>query len=59
MLMGALFADAMGRDMLPGLYPESPKEAVAAYARLFMRAIGLRKTPAAADSPDHSSSDQQ
>jgi AcrR family transcriptional regulator len=40
MLMGALFSDAMGRDMSPGIYPQRTR-APAQYARLFLRALGL------------------
>ena len=39
MLMGALFADAMGRDMLPDMYPQPPERAAAMYVKLFLRAI--------------------
>jgi AcrR family transcriptional regulator len=39
MLQGALFADAMGRDLMPDLYPP-PRRAAAAYARLFLRMLG-------------------
>ena len=39
MLMGALFSDAMGRDAMPGVFPHS-ELAAAAYARLFLRALG-------------------
>ena len=42
MLMGALFADAMGRDMMPEMYPQPEERAPAMYVRLFLRAIGLR-----------------
>lgn len=38
-LMGALFSDAMGREMMPGIYP--PAEAAAReYTELILRAIG-------------------
>jgi AcrR family transcriptional regulator len=47
MLMGAVFADAMGREMIPENYP-SPATAPGAYARLFLRAIGVRRRPVAA-----------
>lgn len=43
MLMGALFADAMGRDMMPDLYPNDPDEAVEQYVELFLRGIGCAK----------------
>lgn len=46
MLMGALFADAMGRDMLPDMYPQPPERAAALYVRLFLRAIDCRATTA-------------
>jgi outer membrane protein TolC len=39
MLMGALFADAMGRDMMPDMFPPE-KQAPAIYVRLFLRSIG-------------------
>ena len=40
MLMGALFADAMGRDFMPDMYPQPPERAPALYVRLFLCAIG-------------------
>jgi len=42
MLMGVLFADAMGRDIMPDLYNNDPDEALREYVRLFLRAIGVR-----------------
>lgn len=43
MLMGALFSDAMGRDMMPEIYP--PAEAAArGYADFILRAIGADDT---------------
>lgn len=47
MLMGALFADAMGRDMMPERYAYPEAEAPGRYVRLFLRAIGARPGPAA------------
>jgi AcrR family transcriptional regulator len=41
MLMGALFADAMGRDIMPDLYPNEPEQALDEYVRLFLRSIGV------------------
>lgn len=38
-LMGVLFADAMGREMMPDVYPPS-ETAARAYADLILRAIG-------------------
>ncbi len=40
MLMGILFADAMGRDIMPDLYPGTAPEALEQYLTLFLRAIG-------------------
>jgi AcrR family transcriptional regulator len=40
MLMAALFSDAMGREMMPGFYPEPADRAPALYVRLFLRAVG-------------------
>jgi outer membrane protein len=39
MLMGTLFADAMGRDFMPEMFPPVEK-APATYVRLFLRALG-------------------
>jgi AcrR family transcriptional regulator len=41
MLIGVLFADAMGRDIMPALYRNDPDEAVDEYVRLFLRSIGV------------------
>jgi hypothetical protein len=40
MLISALFADAMGREMMPTLFPQPETDAAALYARLFLRAVG-------------------
>jgi len=40
MLMGALFTDAMGRDMMPERYTYTVEEAPAKYVELLLRAIG-------------------
>jgi hypothetical protein len=40
MLLAALFADAMGREMMPGIYPEPADRAPAIYVKLFLRAVG-------------------
>jgi AcrR family transcriptional regulator len=41
MLMGALFADAMGRDIMPDLYRNEPDQALDEYVQLFLRSIGV------------------
>jgi AcrR family transcriptional regulator len=41
MLMGALFADAMGRDVMPDLYRNEPDQALDEYVQLFLRSIGV------------------
>jgi AcrR family transcriptional regulator len=41
MLLGALFADAMGRDMMPQIFPQPTEAAPRIYTRLFLRTIGL------------------
>ena len=38
---GALFADAMGRDVMPELYHESLEESADRYAAVFLRSIGV------------------
>lgn len=66
MFMGALFSDAMGRDMLPALFPQPAERAPGVYTRLFLRAVACRDAaaveaavdaaddaPAAARTADH------
>jgi AcrR family transcriptional regulator len=53
MLIGALFHDAMGRDMMPGAYPKPANEAPGKYARLILRALGVREV--ATDAPQRRS----
>lgn len=45
MLMGAIFGDAMSRDMMPEKFPFSEDEAPERYVRLFLRAIGCETDP--------------
>jgi AcrR family transcriptional regulator len=46
MLLGALFGDAMGREMVPDIYPQPADSAAEQYVRLFLRAIGVAESPA-------------
>lgn len=41
MLMGAIFADAMGRDMMPDVYPEPQGKAAHMYTLLLLRGLGV------------------
>jgi AcrR family transcriptional regulator len=41
MLMGSIFADAMGREMMPDVYPQPESKAAQMYTRLLLRAIGV------------------
>ncbi len=41
MLMGAIFADAMGRGMMPDVYPQPEKKAAHMYTVLLLRALGV------------------
>ena len=41
MLMGAIFADAMGRQMMPDVYPQPEEKAAHMYAKLLLRSIGV------------------
>jgi len=41
MLMSVLFADAMGRDVMPSMYPRPVARAPRAYAEAFLRLMGL------------------
>lgn len=45
MLTGAIFGDAVGRDLFPSTYPADPEQAVADYVRLTLRAIGAPDVP--------------
>jgi hypothetical protein len=45
MLTGAIFGDAVGRDLFPSTYPADPEQAVADYVRLVLRAIGAPDAP--------------
>ena len=47
MLVGTLIADAMGRDVMPDIYPATPAGAVLNYTALLLRAIGV-EVPASA-----------
>ena len=48
MLMGAIFADAMGRDTMPERYPYSMRDAIDQYVTLLLRAIGAAAPPTSA-----------
>jgi AcrR family transcriptional regulator len=41
MLMGAIFADAMGRDVMPDVYPQPREKAAHMYTLLLLRALGV------------------
>jgi len=46
MLMGAVFADAMNRDLMPAMFPQPKEETLVAYVRIFLRALGVLSEPA-------------
>lgn len=48
MLMGAIFADAMGREMMPEVYPQPESEAARKYSVLLLRAVGVEATDGSA-----------
>ncbi len=54
MLMGTLFSDALGRDLMPDVYAQSQEEAAVSYVRLFLNAIGVH-SQGGAGSADQSS----
>jgi AcrR family transcriptional regulator len=41
MLLGACFADAMGRDIMPAMFPQPAEDAARQYTRLFLSALGF------------------
>jgi AcrR family transcriptional regulator len=49
MLMGTIFADAMGRDMMPPLFPHPERRALTLYVRLVLDAIGFTARRRAAE----------
>lgn len=51
MLQGSLFADAMGRDIMPDLYPPL-RRAGAGYARFFLRMLGAEDDAKSAGDPE-------
>ena len=51
MLMGAIFSDAMGREMMPENFPRPVANAPCSYTRFFLRALGLRPQPAKKNPP--------
>ena len=48
MLQGVLFSDAMGRDLMPDMYPPL-KRAGAGYAGAFLKMLGARNEPVSGD----------
>ena len=43
MLIGALFHDSMGRQIMPDIYPKPAERAPGQYAEFILRAIGVRQ----------------
>lgn len=41
MLLGVLFSDAVGRDIVPEMYANEPEDALVEYVGLFLRGIGV------------------
>ncbi len=41
MLMGSIFADAMGRDMMPDVFPQPETKAAHKYTQLLLQALGV------------------
>jgi AcrR family transcriptional regulator len=46
MLMGAVFADGMNRDMMPTMFTQPVPDTLRAYVRIFLRAVGALQEPA-------------
>jgi AcrR family transcriptional regulator len=46
MLMGILFADAMGRDIMRDMFPTTPEAALREYLRIYLRGLGAEPTEA-------------
>ncbi|MBA2459926.1 MAG: TetR/AcrR family transcriptional regulator [Gemmatimonadales bacterium] len=41
MLMGVIFADAMGRDIMRDMFPRDPEDTLPEYVRIFLRGLGV------------------
>lgn len=54
MMNGVLFADAMGREYMPELYPRPRRRAAEQYARAFLRALGVPEAEVAPEAPARS-----
>jgi AcrR family transcriptional regulator len=48
MLMGSIFADAMGRDMMPEVFPQPEGKAAHLYTQLLLQALGVENGSAKA-----------
>jgi TRAP-type C4-dicarboxylate transport system permease small subunit len=46
MLMGAVFADGMNRDIMPTMFTQPIPETLRAYVRIFLRGVGALAAPA-------------
>ncbi len=46
MLMGAVYADAMNRDIMPTMFTQPVPETLRAYVRIFLRGVGALQEPA-------------
>jgi AcrR family transcriptional regulator len=58
MLMGAVFADSMNRDLMPEMFPQPVDVSLRSYVRFFLRGLGvsLRLAAVASSDRDHASS---
>ena len=45
MLIGAIFADAMNRDLMPAMFPQPKDKTMRAYVRIFLRGLGALPEP--------------
>jgi AcrR family transcriptional regulator len=53
MLIGSLFHDAMGRKLMPDLFPKPANKAPGKYAKLILRSIGVSVPVTASSRSDH------
>jgi AcrR family transcriptional regulator len=53
MLLGACFADAMGREVMPEMFPQPANKAAAEYTRLFLTALGFTPAPSGGNGANH------
>lgn len=59
MLMSAVFADAMNRELIPDMFPQPVDESLRAYVTIFLRGIGVQDPDVATPNADSVRTDER